>query len=314
MSNAEPIGLSAPRPWPLATSHAVPPASPTSRTSHTPDVRAAIAQAAAATGTDFGYLIGQARLESSMDPAARASTSSASGLYQFIDNTWLETMDRHGARLGFAGAADAIESRAGRARVSDPAQRDAILALRFDPQAASLMAGALAGDNRAALAPVLGRDPAPAELYMAHFLGSGGATKFFTALKRTPDMAAASLLPKAAGANRAIFYTGGGAPRSVAQVMQLFEGKMDRAMAGVGSSVATSTGTNIAPVQSAASPPPPEGRAFNGSLPLAPALPNQPQRVSMAEILRGSFGEAGLPAAAQSRVSRAYAKLEAFGL
>ncbi|MCX7676587.1 MAG: transglycosylase SLT domain-containing protein, partial [Alteraurantiacibacter sp.] len=57
---------------------------------------AAIARAAQATGTDFSYLLAQARIESGLNPAARARTSSASGLFQFIDQTWLATLDRHG--------------------------------------------------------------------------------------------------------------------------------------------------------------------------------------------------------------------------
>ena len=330
--------------------------------------RAAIARAAAETGVDFDYLIGQAKLESSMDPTAQASTSSAAGLYQFIDNTWLETMDRHGARLGFGSVAEAIEMRGGRARVADPAQREAIMAMRFDPGAAALMAGALASDNRAALIPVLGRDPEPAELYIAHFLGGGGAAKFLTALKQSPETAAASLLPKAAAANRSIFYTGRGGPRSVAGVMALFERKMDAAMEGQASPASVpypsagaafgvpefgTTGFAVPPfgvpafgtpggprpfgeiaafttgaVGGASAPLSASGASGPGvasyrqplaslgsTLPAAPTLPVQTQRASMADVLRGSFGDlSGISPEASSRISRAYTKLEAFGL
>ena len=43
-------------------------------------VRASIARAAQSTGVDFNYLLAQAKLESSLDPSARASTSSAAAL------------------------------------------------------------------------------------------------------------------------------------------------------------------------------------------------------------------------------------------
>jgi soluble lytic murein transglycosylase-like protein len=66
------------------------------------EVRAAIARASAATGVDFDYLLAQAKIESGLQPTARAATSSAGGLYQFTTGTWLETLDRHGAKYGLA--------------------------------------------------------------------------------------------------------------------------------------------------------------------------------------------------------------------
>jgi len=33
-----------------------------------------------------------------LQPPARAQTSSAAGLFQFVDQTWLATLKRHGAR------------------------------------------------------------------------------------------------------------------------------------------------------------------------------------------------------------------------
>jgi hypothetical protein len=183
--------------------------------------QAAIARAARATGVDFSYLLAQARIESGMNPRAEARTSSATGLFQFIDQTWLATLDRHGERLGLGHVAQAIETTGGQARVSDPGARAAILDLRYDPEVASLMAGALAGDNRTALLPVLGREPDAPELYLAHFLGADGAGRFLTALGQDPDGSAAALLPAPARANRAIFYHQSGAPRSLAQVMEV---------------------------------------------------------------------------------------------
>ena len=328
MSSANPVGIPVPQAVPqIVGQH-----------QHTQgDVRRAIARAAEQTGVDFDYLIGQAKLESSMDPSARARTSSAAGLYQFINNTWLETMDRHGERLGFGSVADAIEMQGGRPHVTDPAQRDAIMALRFDPQAASLMAGALASDNREALRPVLGREAEPAELYLAHFLGAKGAGDFLTALQQTPDAAAASLFPRAASANRAIFYGSGGAQRSVRDVMSLFEHKIGAAMEGASPAGLAQPGFGFdQPFGRAASfgPPPfttarpagPLGQVARAvysqtlpgsraSLPAMPQLPAHAPRASMAEVVRGSFGDGtGFSAEAQSRINRAYSKLEAFGL
>lgn len=178
----------------------------------------AVAGAAARTGVDFSYLLTQARLESGLDPAAAASTSSARGLFQFTAGTWLETVRRHGADHGLGWAAAAIDS--GLARAGS-AMRATILNLREEPQAAALMAGELARDNGARLAATLGRAAAPAELYLAHFLGAEGASRFLGALAETPDSSAAALLPTAAAANRGVFYDGG-RPRSLAEVFDRF--------------------------------------------------------------------------------------------
>ncbi|WP_068078157.1 transglycosylase SLT domain-containing protein [Novosphingobium lentum] len=197
----------------------------------TPQVRTAIARAAQQTGVDFDYLLAQARIESSLDPKARAGTSSAAGLYQFTNATWLSTLDRHGAAHGLGWAQDAIDAKGG---VSDPATRQALMALRMDPAASAMMAGELASDNRTALTTTLGRTPDNAELYLAHFLGPQGAGQFLTALAADPAQPAAALLPKAAGANRSIFYDAGGSPRSVGAVMQLVRGRLGAAMEGAG--------------------------------------------------------------------------------
>ena len=107
-------------------------------------VEAAIANAAQATTVDFNYLLAQAEVESAMNPNARAATSSATGLYQFIESTWLDTVKKHGSRFGLGAVADQIGVTAsGSAYVADPAQREAILALRNDPRVASLMAAAV---------------------------------------------------------------------------------------------------------------------------------------------------------------------------
>ncbi|MEM7690067.1 MAG: transglycosylase SLT domain-containing protein [Pseudomonadota bacterium] len=206
-------------------------------------VEQAIANAARSTSVAFDYLVAQAQVESGMNPQARARTSSASGLYQFIESTWLDTVKRHGARFGLGDIADQIQvTRNGAAYVTDPAQRSAILALREDPEIASLMAAGLAEDNRAHLMPILGRQPAAGELYLAHFLGAGGAGRFLSALQADPAQSAASLFRRPAAANRAVFFEAGGQPRSLAGVMNFLDAKMDRAMASA-PSIASDSGS-----------------------------------------------------------------------
>lgn len=263
-------------------------------------VQAAIGRAAQATGTDFDYLLAQARLESGLDPAARARTSSAAGLYQFVDATWLATLDRHGTRHGLSWAADAIDG--GRA---DPAMRAGIMALRFDPDAAATMAGELAADNRAALTAATGREPGPTELYLAHFLGAEGATRFLRAEQADPSASAAALLPKAAAANRTTFHRPDGEARSLGEVHALISAKMDAALAQGG---AAPEPTRWAAPSGATPPTGPVAREFALR---AASLPQVP-RGSMAETLRASF--AADASSAPAHVRAAYGQLRSLGL
>jgi len=189
-------------------------------------VKAAIAQAAQRTGVAFDYLLQQAKAESGLNPNAQAGTSSAAGLFQFIDQSWLGVLKTHGSEHGYGWAADSIQKSGGRWTV-DPAARAQVFALRKDPQASALMAGEYASDNAAGLQKALGRAAGKADLYFAHFLGLGGATRFLKAADSYPDASAAAVFPREAGANRGIFYRKSGEPRSLAQVYQLMARKIE---------------------------------------------------------------------------------------
>jgi hypothetical protein len=190
-------------------------------------VTGAIQLAAARTGVDFSYLLNQARIESGLDPNARARTSSATGLFQFIDQTWLGTVQRHGARHGLGWAADAIQRGAnGRFHVADPAMRRAILDLRRQPEAASTMAAEFASDNRSYLEGRLDRDVEAVDLYLAHFLGAAGAARFLSAHDANPNASAAASLPAAARANRWVFFNRDGSARSFADIRAHFAEKI----------------------------------------------------------------------------------------
>ena len=182
-------------------------------------VTGAIKSAAETTGTSFEYLLSAAKMESNFNPQATASTSSAKGLFQFIEQTWLGTVKEAGNALGYGKYADAIsKSESGSYSVSDPAAKEAILKLRDDPLASSAMAGVLTQSNGFKLTGAIGRRPTDAELYMAHFMGVGGATKLITSAENNPTASGAALFPNAAAANTSIFYDQGGRARSVADV------------------------------------------------------------------------------------------------
>jgi hypothetical protein len=182
-------------------------------------VTGAIRDAARQTGAGFEYLLNTALRESNLNPNAKARTSSATGLFQFIDQTWLGTMKQSGAALGYGKYADAISKTSqGRYVVNDPAMRHEIFALRKDATANAVMAGAFANSNAKVLTERLGRKPTDGELYVAHFLGASGAARFISAVQARPDAKAANFFPRAAAANASIFYDRQGGAKSLKQV------------------------------------------------------------------------------------------------
>ena len=223
-------------------------------------VTGAIRDAARVTGAGFDYLLNTALREFNLNPNAKAKSSSATGLFQFIDQTWLATMKQSGGSLGYGKYADAISKTAsGRYTVSDPSMRDQIFALRKDPTANSLMAGAFANANAKVLTDRLGRKPTDGELYMAHFLGASGASRLIRAAEAHPDAKAASYFPRAASANSSIFYDKTGSARSLKQVYAGLVGRHD---------VIGNAATRLAATQPSQSAPPAKANAMADEHPL----------------------------------------------
>lgn len=168
-------------------------------------ITSAIRQAANQTGIDFDLMLGVAKRESSLRADAEAATSSAAGLFQFLDQTWLEAVKKHGDELGLSDYARDIQRTDKGFTVADPARRDEILDLRFKPAVAAKVAGKTLGAAKERLSAALGREASGSEVYMAHFLGERGAARMLNA----GDQAlAASVDPRAAQANQPLFYEG----------------------------------------------------------------------------------------------------------
>lgn len=191
-----------------------------------PRVVNAIKTAAARTGVNFSYLMEQAAAESGFDAHAGSKTSSAKGLYQFIESTWLSMVRKYGSSHGMGKYAQMIDEDG---RVADPQARSEILELRNDPEKASFLAAEFASENRDYLVQKAGMKPdevGSAELYLAHFLGAGSAAGFLKAMKENPIANAADLFPRAANANRNVFYdTKTGEARTLAGVYDFFAKK-----------------------------------------------------------------------------------------
>jgi len=182
-------------------------------------VTGAIRKAAQATGARFDYLLATAKVESDLDPNLTMRSSSAAGLFQFIDQTWLGTLKQAGPAFGYGQYADAITlTPSGRYVVEDPALRDEIMQLRKDPAANAMMGGAFTQQNAAVMASRLGRMPSEGELYIGHFFGPYAGAKAIALAASYPNANAAEIFPAAAQANRPIFYDSRGYPRSIAGV------------------------------------------------------------------------------------------------
>jgi hypothetical protein len=206
-------------------------------------------------------------MESNFDPAAAAPTSSARGLFQFIDQTWLGTVKEAGAQLGFVAYADAItKSSSGTYSVSNPAARTAVMKLRDDPAAASAMAGVLTQSNSFKLTGQIGRRPTDSELYMAHFMGVGGAAKLISNAEDNPKASGARLFPNAAAANRSIFYDSSGRARAVSEVYSVLTSRYDSAANSPAARTAMAS-VGVTPRATVASATPIDNAAYLSSFP-----------------------------------------------
>ncbi len=195
-----------------------------------PGVVNAIKKASARTGVDFAYLMEKASAESSFRPDVKAKTSSATGLFQFIEKTWLSMVREHGADYGLGKYAHKITADG---RVADAKTRKEILELRKDPETAAVMAAEYAADNKAYLETRLKDEVGPVEMYLAHFMGPNGAASFLSAMKKNPMGNAADHFPEAARANRGVFYDQkNGKARTLANVYDFFAQKFENSTKG----------------------------------------------------------------------------------
>jgi len=196
-------------------------------------VVAAIRLSSVRTGVDFSYLMKLAYTESNFNPASEAATSSATGLYQFTHDTWLNTLKSYGAKYGlvadYAANIEYVKTRSGYQRpvVRDQALYKHLLALRKNPRISAMMTAETVRESEQKLARLFNREPTETDLYLTHFLGDDGAITFLRSLEQSPSTNAVELFPEAASSNRSIFHSKPGKPSTLNEVYAHFGKKFN---------------------------------------------------------------------------------------
>lgn len=190
-----------------------------------------VVQAANKTEMDPALLMAIADKESNFSTTARARTSSASGLFQFVEKTWFKAVKDFGHLYGRKDEANAISDASSAIGAVAPQKKAQILSLRNDPYLSAALAAEMLKKDGNKISDKIGRPLTPGETYLIHFLGPDDTERFMTALVSNPNMSAAALLPKPARANRPIFYEAAGRKmreKTVAQVHEAFESMMEK--------------------------------------------------------------------------------------
>lgn len=157
-------------------------------------------------GVDPRLMASMAAIESSFKGTVKAPKGSATGLYQFIDSTWKWMLQRHGSKYGIAPGTPPTDTRAN-----------------------ALMGAEYIKENVGVLKKVK-PEITDTDVYMAHFLGSGGASKFLRALATNPQTPASSLFEPKVTANNASVFMDGNRPRSVAEIYQMYDARLKKAV------------------------------------------------------------------------------------
>ncbi len=146
--------------------------------------RSTIVKASVRANVSPSTMAAMAYVETRFQPRLKnKTTGAAKGMFQFDNPTWQTMLRLYGRQYGYNANTSV-----------------------YDPMANALMAAELYKHNRKLLEKTLKRKVTDEEVYMAHFLGIGGATKM---LKANGNRLARDVTPKQAKYNRSHFYANG---------------------------------------------------------------------------------------------------------
>lgn len=191
-------------------------------------VAKAIVQAARDADFPADYLMAIAEKESSFDCDADSDTSTALGCFQYIEQSWLSVIRRHGADFGLGDVARKIVDRKGRRGavyldIDDKELKEEVLDLRRDPYLSAVLTASDLQEARRNIEARLDIVMGDESLYLPHFVGEDAARTVLAAQTKRPQTSAKRILPTAARYNRAMFHGKGGYPLSVDQFVRRVE-------------------------------------------------------------------------------------------
>ncbi|RDJ24978.1 hypothetical protein DWF00_17365 [Bosea caraganae] len=180
-----------------------------------------IVRAGRVVGADPTLLMAVADKESAFSTAVQAKTSSATGLYQFIEQTWLGVIYEFGTKHGLVNEVRQIGRSGRQFTIADASERQRILDMRREPYISALLAAEMLKRDTLRLEKAMGRHLTGGEIYLIHFLGPDAAQTFIETMEETPGTKAADLLPRPAQANRPIFYADAGGETKTLSVSEV---------------------------------------------------------------------------------------------
>lgn len=195
----------------------------------------AIYKASLSSGVDFELLLLKAIMESDLGRYTVATGSSARGLFQYIEPTWLVLMKRYGANLGYEHYADAISytKRTGIPYIKNKNKylRAEILALRYDDSISAMMKTFQIKEETDALRQYKGSKVSATDHYISHMLGLPLTRELYDLRRKGSVFAVARLgnpqMREAAKLNKPFFYHGKNA-LTAADVYKKFEARVNR--------------------------------------------------------------------------------------